>query len=96
MPDGSEKPITFASRILPEHNYPQIETEALAIVFAVKKFHQYLFERQFLLYIDHKPLLGLLSEQKRIPSMAAACMQNLKKKKTLWPLFMDGVQLPQG
>ena len=20
----------------------------------------------------------------------------LKKKKTLWPLFMDGVQLPQG
>ena len=21
---------------------------------------------------------------------------NFKKKKTLWPLFMDGVQLPQG
>ena len=21
---------------------------------------------------------------------------NIKKKKTLWPLFMDGVQLPQG
>ena len=24
------------------------------------------------------------------------CDQTLKKKKTLWPLFMDGVQLPQG
>ena len=22
--------------------------------------------------------------------------RSLKKKKTLWPLFMDGVQLPQG
>ena len=22
--------------------------------------------------------------------------QTFKKKKTLWPLFMDGVQLPQG
>ena len=77
MPDGSEKPITFASRTLTktERNYSQIEKEALAIVYAVKQFHQYLFGRHFFLYTDHKPLLGLLSELKGIPSMAAARAQ---------------------
>ena len=77
IPDGSQKPITFASRTLSkaERNYLQIEKEALAIVYAVKKFHQYLFGRHFLLYTDHKPLLGLLSEQKGTPSMAAARIQ---------------------
>ena len=69
MPDGSEKPITFASRTLSkaEYSYSQIEKEALAIVYAVKKSHQCLFGRHFLLYTDHKPLRGLLSEQKGIP-----------------------------
>ena len=64
----------FASRTLSkaERNYSQIEKRALAIVYAVKKFHQYLFGRHFLLYTDHKPLLGLLSEQKGISNMAAA------------------------
>ena len=77
VPDSSEKPITFASRTLPktERNYSQIEKEALAIAYAVKKFHQYLLGRHFFLYTDHKPLLGLLSELKGIPSMAAARIQ---------------------
>ena len=47
--DGSEKPVTFASRILSqtERNYSQTEKEALAIIFAIKKFHQYLFGKRF-------------------------------------------------
>ena len=77
MEDGSERPIAFASRTLSkaERNYSQIEKEGLAIIFGVKKFHQYVYGRQFEIIIDHKPLAGLLHEYKSIPSMAASRIQ---------------------
>ncbi len=42
--DGSEHPIAYASRTLSvsEKNYSQIEKEALGLIFAVKKYHQYI------------------------------------------------------
>ena len=44
MPTGDERPVAYASRSLSsaEENSAQIEQEALAIVFAVQHFHQYL------------------------------------------------------
>ena len=69
--------MAFTSRALSvaEKNYAQIEREALAIVFGVRKFHQYLYGRVFKLYTDHKPLTSLLGPKSGIPTLAAARMQ---------------------
>ena len=48
MDDGTERPIAYTSRTLNQaEQYFQLEREALAIVSGVKKFHLYLYGRQF-------------------------------------------------
>jgi len=44
-----EKPIAFTFHILNvvEKRYSQLDKEALAIVFIVKPFHQYIYRRKF-------------------------------------------------
>ena len=75
--DGSERPIAFASRTLAsaEKNYSQLDKEALAIIFGVKHFHQYIYGRSFVIISDHKPLMHLFSESKATPAMASARIQ---------------------
>jgi hypothetical protein len=76
--DGDkEKPITFVSRTLTEaeKKYSQIEKEALAIIFAVKKFHPYIHGRSFCIQSDHKPLKFLFSENRQVPIMASSRIQ---------------------
>ena len=77
MPNGSERPVAFASRTLScsEKNYSQIEKEALACVFGVKKIHQYLYGHHFTLITDHKPLIQLLNGQSTISTQASARIQ---------------------
>ena len=72
--DGRESPVYYASRTLSaaERNYPQIEKEGLALVYAVKKFHQFLYGNKFYLFTDHKPLLGLFSETASLPARSAS------------------------
>ena len=66
MEDGLERPIAYASRTLAaaEKNYSQLEKEALAIIFDLGKFHQYVYGKKFTIITDHKPLQGLLNKQK--------------------------------
>ena len=77
LPDGSERPIAFASRTLSpsEKNYAQLEKEALSLIFGLKRFHQYLYGCKFTLITDHKPLLTILGPKKEIPPLAAARLQ---------------------
>lgn len=85
MPDDSERPITFASRVFQEaeKNYSVIHKEALAIYWAVCKFYQYLWGNEFFLCSDHKPLEAIFGEHKGIPQMAAGRLQR-------WALFLSG------
>ena len=77
FPKGEEKPIAYASHMLskPEQNYSQIEREGLSLVFQVKKFHSYLYSRQFTMYTDHKPLQTLSNPNKSISTMVSQCIQ---------------------
>ena len=63
QPDGSWKPIAFASRALTptEQRYAQIEKEALAVTWSYERFSDYLLGKTFHINTDHKPLVPLLS-----------------------------------
>ena len=76
-PDGSERPIAYVSRTLSaaEKNYGQIEKEALSLVFGVRKSHQYLYGRKFVLVTDHRPLTSVFGPKRGIPTLAAARLQ---------------------
>ena len=62
--DGSERPVAYASRSLgvAEKKYSQLDKEGLAIIFIVRRFHQYLVGHHFTILSDHKPLQHLLQE----------------------------------
>ena len=42
-----------------ECNYGQIEKDALAIMFDIKKFHKILYGQHFILVTDHNPLVSI-------------------------------------
>ena len=62
LSSAPECPIAYASRTLnpSERNYAQVEKEALSFMLSVKRFHQYIYAREFMLIIDHKPLTTVL------------------------------------
>ncbi|XP_031328049.1 uncharacterized protein K02A2.6-like [Photinus pyralis] len=82
--DGREAPIAFHSKTLSqaERRYSQLDKEALAIVVGVKKFHNYCYGRHFEIVTDHKPLLGILGENKPVPQMSSPRLVR-------WALFLS-------
>ena len=76
---GLEKPIEFTSRSLTdaEKGYSQLDREAVAILFGVKKFNQFLYRRHFTLVTDNKPLHHIFNLKKGIPLMASSRLQRI-------------------
>ena len=66
---GNIKPIYYASRSLSpvESRYSQLEREALAVHWAIKRFHLYLFGKNFTVVSDHKPLLPMFNKPSSKP-----------------------------
>ncbi|KAJ8383911.1 hypothetical protein AAFF_G00213740 [Aldrovandia affinis] len=60
----NEQPVAYASRALSraEQNYAQIEKKLLAIVFALKKFHQYIYGAEVRVQSNHEPLEAIISK----------------------------------
>ncbi|CAG9117875.1 unnamed protein product [Plutella xylostella] len=77
--DGSERPLAYGSRSLnaSERNYSQIQKEATAIIFGVKRFHQYLYGRSdpFILQTDHRPLVSIFNKNSGISVTTALRLQ---------------------
>ena len=73
----AERPIAYASRTMApaEKRYSHLNKEALAIIFGLKKFYQYLYGRKFIICMDHKPLLYLFDPTRAIPQLASSRLQ---------------------
>ena len=81
-----ERPVRFASRTLTptERRYSQLDKEALALMFAVKKFARYLYGRKFLLVTDHKPLVSIFNPNADIPD-------NMSPRMTRWAVALSAL-----
>jgi hypothetical protein len=80
--DGYEKPIAFASKTLnkAQTKYSTTEREFLAIYFALRTFHPYLYGRKFIIYTDHKPIIGI---------KFASNTSKISSRLTTWALLLQ-------
>lgn len=84
---NEEKPVMFASSMLTpvQVRYAHIEKEALAIIYAVRKFHKFIFGRKFTILSDHKPLSFIFDPKKAINILAANRIQR-------WALLLSAYE----
>ncbi|KAF4527576.1 hypothetical protein B566_EDAN015817 [Ephemera danica] len=65
LEDGEWKPVSYASRRLTEteSRYAPIEREALGIVWACHKYHEFIMGKEFVVRTDHKPLVSIFGSK---------------------------------
>ena len=80
LQDG--QPVAYSSRSLrpAEVNYPQIEKELLAIVYATEKFHYYIYGLDVTVHSDHAPLETIVKKSlhKASPRLQSMLLKLLK------------------
>ena len=71
--DRVERLISCASRSLTtaKRGYSPLEKEALAVVWGVKKFHNYRYGRHFIINNDHRPLETLFGGRQSLSTMVS-------------------------
>lgn len=79
------RPIIFVSKVLSpaEKRYSQIEREALAIVWAMRRCHRFLYGREFSLVTDHRPLTFIFGPNSQLPERVSARLQR-------WAILLSG------
>ncbi len=62
--EGNERPVFFASRLMTdtEREYPQIDKEFLAIVWAMERLDAFVYGQEVRIRTDHRPLLGIMKK----------------------------------
>ena len=95
--------MAFASRALTktEIAYSQIEKEQLAIVFAMERFHTYVYGRKCTVITDHKPLIAIRKKPLNAASPAPirfvdnAAIHPAVERKQPWQAYcqnMEGIR----
>ncbi|KAF2896114.1 hypothetical protein ILUMI_10062 [Ignelater luminosus] len=83
MPDGTEKMVACVSRTFTkaELNYSTVHREALACIFAVKKFADYVFGQKFTIRTDQRALIAILGNTKETNQTYANRLKRLTVEK---------------
>lgn len=73
-----ERPVMFASATLSQaqRNYAQVDREALAVVFALSKFHRFLWGREFTLVTDNSAISRIFHQDKNLPIRTGERLQH--------------------
>lgn len=58
----------------PETRYSATDSEALAVVEAVRAFDPYVYGRKFTVYTDHRPLVYVFARKTKRPRMSRWCI----------------------
>ncbi len=78
----------MSHRVMPQEAYPRLSaitprSTSPSYRFGVRRFHQYLYGRSFMIYSDHKLLMYLFDANRAIPATASARVQR-------WALTLSG------
>ena len=78
--DGTWRPIVYGSHALDpvQQRYGQTERGALAVTFFFQHFHHYLYDQDFTILTDHKPLLHIFASNSDPPPRIQRWMLRLQ------------------